>query len=85
MEVKIRNLDPVAIKKIDELAKKKGLSRQEFLKGQIETLAVFHEQSRRETHLQTLIEKNIYTMTQCYEALEKVNDFIELMTGEEEE
>jgi len=38
MEIKVRNVDPIAIKKIDEMAKEKKISRQEFLKGQIETL-----------------------------------------------
>ncbi|MGG3801193.1 hypothetical protein [Metabacillus fastidiosus] len=83
MEIKIRNVDPVAVKKIDELAKNKGISRQEFLKGQIETLAFFREQSTRELHLQNLIEKNIFIMQQCSEAMEKMNDFIDLMTGED--
>ncbi len=41
MEIKVRNVDPVVVKKIDEMAKEKGISRQEFLKIQIETLAFF--------------------------------------------
>ncbi|WP_374109852.1 hypothetical protein [Priestia aryabhattai] len=32
----LRNIDPIAVKKIDEIAKEKKISRQEFLKGQIE-------------------------------------------------
>ena len=35
MNISIRDVDPVAIKKIDELAKKKGISRNEYLKNQI--------------------------------------------------
>lgn len=31
-EIKIRNLDPVILKKIDETAKKKNLSREEYLR-----------------------------------------------------
>ncbi|SFQ85791.1 hypothetical protein [Priestia endophytica] len=41
MEIKVRNVDPVAVKKIDELAKEKGISRQEFLKGQFGMQAFF--------------------------------------------
>ena len=40
MEIKIRNLDVKSIQKIDEIAKGKGLSRQQFLKNYIETLSV---------------------------------------------
>ncbi|MCM3541161.1 hypothetical protein [Priestia endophytica] len=54
MEIKVRNVDPVAVKKIDELAKEKGISRQEFFKGQMEMLAFFREQTTRELHLENL-------------------------------
>ncbi|WP_394555703.1 hypothetical protein C1N61_31145 (plasmid) [Priestia aryabhattai] len=38
MEIKVRNVCPVAVSKVDRLAKEKGLSRQAFLKEQIETM-----------------------------------------------
>ncbi|WP_419146610.1 hypothetical protein [Priestia endophytica] len=41
MEIKVRNVDLVSVKKIDEMAKVKGISRQEFLKGQLEMLVFF--------------------------------------------
>lgn len=85
MEIKIRNVDPVAVKKIDELAKRKGLSREKFLKQQIETLAFFREQTERETHLQTVIEKNILAMNTCYESMDKMNELISMIIQEEEE
>jgi hypothetical protein len=37
-EIKV---DPVAVKKMDEIAKEKEISRQEFLKDQLETLGFF--------------------------------------------
>lgn len=40
MEIKIRNLDVKTIQRLDEVAKEKGLSRQQFLKNHIETLSV---------------------------------------------
>lgn len=40
MDVCIRKVDPVAIKKIDELAKRKGISRNEYLKKHIEQMAI---------------------------------------------
>lgn len=39
MEIKVRNVDVIAVKKIDELAKEKKMSRNEYLKNQLEKLA----------------------------------------------
>ena len=85
VEIKVRNVDSIAVKKIDELAKEKGISRDRFLKGYIETLAFYREQSSRELHLQNLIEKNIQAMQDCYEVMEKMNVFLEMMLRDEEE
>jgi len=40
MDMVIRNLDVKSVQKLDEIAKQKGLSRQQFLKNYIETLSV---------------------------------------------
>jgi len=85
MEIKIRYVDPVALKKIDEIAKEKKISRQEFLKGQIETLAVFQEQKDREAELENIIYQNIKMMERCAVAIETINGFIQDMMGEDEE
>ncbi|CAI8821542.1 RHH_1 domain-containing protein [Bacillus sp. IT-79MI2] len=84
MDIKIRNLSPVAIKRLDEIAKKKNISRQEFLKGQIETLAFYQEQQNRELYLQQLLEKNIYAMESCFEAVKEMNAFLQMMTQDDE-
>ncbi|MFE6139719.1 hypothetical protein [Bacillus sp. NPDC057893] len=79
MEIRIREVDPIAVKKIDEIAKRKGLSRQKFLKDQIEMLAFFQQQNKREMELENLIQKNIHTMSDCYSEMKKMNDFIQMM------
>ncbi|MGE7858154.1 hypothetical protein ACQKNI_19035 [Bacillus sp. NPDC094064] len=79
MEIRIREVDPIAVKKIDEIAKRKGLSRQKFLKDQIEMLAFFQQQNKREMELENLIEKNIHMMSDCYNAMGKMNEFIQMM------
>ncbi|MEH7005179.1 hypothetical protein COK01_26715 [Priestia megaterium] len=85
MEIKVRNVDPIAVKKIDELAKKKKMSRQEFLKGQLETLTLFQAQTDREIELENLVRFNIQTVEKCTEVMETMNGFIkELMEGDEE-
>ena len=40
MDVLIRNVSPVAVKKIDQIAKEKGVSREEFLREQLEVISV---------------------------------------------
>lgn len=85
MDILLRDIDPTAVKKIDEIAKEKKISRQEFLKGQVETLAVFQEQKDREAELENIIFKNIKMMEKCAVAIETINGFIQDMTGEDEE
>ncbi|MED1040854.1 hypothetical protein P4T62_19730 [Bacillus mycoides] len=84
MHLKIRDIDLVAIKKFDEMAKKKGISRQKLLKGILEIAAYLPEQTKKEMELENLIEKNIYAMRECYSEMKKMNEFIQLMTQDDE-
>lgn len=45
------------------------------LRGQLETLAFYREQQNRELYLQQLLEKNIYAMESCFEAVKEMNAF----------
>ncbi|WP_019392511.1 hypothetical protein [Priestia filamentosa] len=84
MDIIVRNIDPTAVKKFDELAKEKGISRQEFLKGQLETLAFFREQTNRELQFENMLEKVLQMMGQCSNTMENMNDIMhELMGGDE--
>lgn len=83
MEIKIRNLEPSTVKKIDELAKQNGLSRQEYLKGHLEAFAINDLHSsvidRYEKQLEVntmLLEKNAEKMD------EMIMVFQELMFDE---
>lgn len=84
VEIRIREVDPIAVKRIDEIAKRKGLSRQKFLKDQIEMLAFFQQQNKREMELENLIQKNIHMMNDCYSEMKKMNEFIQMMMQDEE-
>ncbi|MCM3169470.1 hypothetical protein [Peribacillus frigoritolerans] len=64
MEIKIRNVDPVALKKIDEMAKRKSISRQEFLKSAVEKIAYEKDITEKEARLEMIISKNIEAMEQ---------------------
>ncbi|MEI2311993.1 hypothetical protein [Bacillus nitratireducens] len=84
MNLKIRDIDPVALKKIDEIAKRKGVSRQKFLKAQIEMLTFFQQQHKREMELENIIQKNIRMMNDCYGEMKKMNEFIQMMMQDDE-
>ncbi|WP_442853656.1 hypothetical protein [Bacillus sp. LK2] len=84
VHLKIRDIDPVAIKKFDEMAKKKGVSRQKLLKGILEMAAYLPEQTKKEMELENLIEKNIYAMRECYSEMKKMNEFIQMMMQDDE-
>jgi nucleoside 2-deoxyribosyltransferase len=76
MDIFLRNIDPVAMQKVDELAKKNEMSRRRFLKEQFEVLAFFDEQVEREKRLEAIIDQNIEIMKQCAISIEKMNDII---------
>lgn len=70
MDVCIRKVDPVAIKKIDELAKRKGISRNEYLKKHIEQMAIIKDISETE-------DKYAYLVETVVDRLEQANDIIQ--------
>ncbi|MGM0924645.1 MAG: hypothetical protein ACQEWW_26255 [Bacillota bacterium] len=80
MEIKIRNVDPVAVKKIDEMAKRKSISRQEFLKAIIEKIAYEPERNENEMRLELVIKKNTQIMEEATRKINKLENIIsELM------
>ena len=57
-EIKIRYLSPDVVKKIDEIAKKKGFnSRQEYLKNHLEMISISDELRDKDDKYSILIEK----------------------------
>ena len=69
MDLKVRNVDPVAIKKIDELAKAKGISRNEYLKKYISQIAAMKEMKEVENKYSNLVNAVV-------DRLEQANDVI---------
>ena len=45
MEIKVRNMCPVVVKNLDDLAKGRDLSRQAFLKEKPETLSIVEDET----------------------------------------
>ncbi len=70
MNISIRDVDPVALAKVDELAKKKGISRNEYLKKQIAKIAVIKDVEE--------IENKYYNLVNALaDRLEQSNDIIQ--------
>lgn len=76
MDLLLRNIDAVAVKKIDEQAKAKKMSRNEYLKIQIEKLAmldVFEEDRNRfEEIIQTVVKALRHTMMMIEEQQKEI-------------
>jgi hypothetical protein len=85
MDIFLRNIDPVAIQKVDELSKENGMSRQKFLKEQFEVLAFFDDQVAREKRLEAIIDQNIGLMKECAITIEKMNNILYELMGDVEE
>ncbi|MFJ7471746.1 hypothetical protein ACIQWI_24860 [Peribacillus frigoritolerans] len=80
MDIFLRNIDPIAVKKFDEMAKKKSISRQELLKAVIEKVAYEKEQNEKDMRNEMIISKNIIVMEKMTEAVERLENLMyELM------
>lgn len=60
MDIIIRNLEPAAVHKIDELARRKGISRNEYLKNSLESLAFLSIKDGIVDYLEKQIEAKIF-------------------------
>ena len=77
MEIKIRNLDVKTIQRLDEVAKGKGLSRQQFLKNYIETLSVIDIIKDNETKYVDLVNQLSFLIKENTNVLSQIRtDFI---------
>jgi len=85
MEIKVRNVCPVAVSKLDRLAKEKGLSRQAFLKEQIETLSIMEEVEKQEQAIDDLYDRTIEVMEKCSDAMTSMDRTFNKLLGEDEE
>ncbi|WP_375090931.1 hypothetical protein ACDZ29_12270 [Peribacillus sp. RS7] len=76
MDIFLRKIDPVAMKKIDEIAKRKSISRQEFLKSIVEKVAYEPEQNEKEMRLEWIISKNINAMEKMIDKVDQLESLL---------
>ena len=82
MNISVRDIDPVAIKKIDELAKKKGISRNEYLKNQISKIAVMKETEEVEDKYSNLVHVIVDRLEQSNDVIRENSVLLEKIRGE---
>jgi hypothetical protein len=77
MDIIIRSLDTQSIQKLDEIAKAKGLSRQQFLKNFIETLSLIDTLEENNNKYVDLVNQLSFVITENTNVLQQMrNDFI---------
>lgn len=77
MEVKARGVDPAAIKKIDELARKQGISRNFFLVNLINNYAALEEFKNYEDRYKMILDRCLNVIQSNSAQLQKVNQLLE--------
>lgn len=88
MNVLIRNVSEVTLEKIDVLAKKEGKSRQEFLKEQLEIIAVLDVMIEDQENVKFAIEDATDQLENNFKQLDKIEkrlgemiQLVSFMTG----
>jgi hypothetical protein len=77
MEIKIRGADPVAIKKIDGLAKAQNISRNTYLANLINNYAALEEFKSYEQRYQTALDRCLNVIQRNSECLERMTKLLE--------
>lgn len=84
MDVLIRGVDPHAMKKIDEWAKKKNLSRQSYLKELIEKATLLELVSQADHSIEKQLQVNTLFMEKTSDSVNELVDLLkELMADGE--
>ncbi|MGG3881421.1 hypothetical protein [Bacillus smithii] len=81
MDIKIRKLNPAVVRHIDELAKEKNLSRNEYLRRYISNLSVVKEMKEQQQKYEELqnktlqvIQKNTEVMNEMIQLIKELSD-----------
>ena len=81
MEVKIRKMDPVIVKKIDEQAKAHHISREEYLRRWLSRLATIQDVEELEGRYANLVEVLAQRLQQANDVIESNSILLEKITG----
>lgn len=71
--ISIRNIDKAVVVKLDEMAKKKNMSREEYLRQHLETLATSGEIKELENKYESLVTNVLEVVKLNTEVLDRIN------------
>ena len=77
MEVKVRGVDPAAVKKIDELARKQRISRNQYLANLVNNFAALEEFKSYQRQYETVLDRCLKVIQQNSSTEEKVLHHLE--------
>ena len=77
MDIKIRNVPNHVVDRLDFYAKKKEISREQYLRNELETIAISAEMRATEDRYENLIKKLLEIVEHNNEVLEKNNYLME--------
>ncbi len=81
MEIKIRNADPVIVRKIDELAKKHHMSRNQYLLRCLSRYATVQDVGELDGRYANLIDLLAQRLEQANDVIESNSILLEKITG----
>lgn len=81
MDVKVRELEDHVVQRLDQVAKGKGMSREKFLKEQLEKLAAEGEISQHEKGYKEMLEKVLYVLQESTSVMKMLRE--ELLLDED--
>lgn len=82
MEIKIRNVDPVVVTKLDELARKQHLSRNEYLKKIVSRCAVVQDVIDLDKKYADLVNVLAERLEQAADVIATNTEILEKIIGE---
>lgn len=85
MDVKVRELEDHVVQRLDQVAKGKGMSREKFLKEQLEKLAAEGEISQHEKGYKDMLYKVLYVIQENTTLLRLLREEMLLFEKEQEE
>lgn len=77
MEIFLRGIEPASVKKLDELAKKQGISRTQFLASMINNFAALEEFKSYQSQYETMISRCLKVIEQNSSTEEKLLQHLE--------
>ncbi|MED4882780.1 ribbon-helix-helix protein, CopG family [Bacillus smithii] len=83
MDIKIRKLNPAIVRQIDELAKEKNLSREEYLRRYISNLSVVKEMKEQQQKYEELLQKTLEVIQKNTIAMNRMINLIDELMMEE--